>query len=349
MEISGQIIKRYKSSRYYQVNNHEKSLSINQYLKFVNHYRDSDYKNKGQGFTFNRLPENFEEDSIYIFSCYGKCNSKTKKYQLLIQGDSWSEGLDRNINYLAKLHQDINVISAGTTSFSPSNIEAQLGYFMNLDYSFDNIVSFIDQSDIGDEFYRYKEQTIEKTSNSSSIVKPFSTWKHTQYYNYNHDFKITSGLEYIVNSLYRISGINRAASYEKISSPLRGDNHEAVLYFQNRLISYIEYVLKGEDTKNLILVSHDHYQHLDGEYTVSVEKIISDVISNINLAETKLKLHHIHINPLKMKFCKEEDCSDYYVKGDLFSHPKKTSYKFIANEIKIKLSEINSIEENEKN
>lgn len=345
LEFFGQIAKRYKAADYYHSNKHERSISIKEYLNFVNHYRDANYKNKGEDFSFEITPDNFEQDTIYMFSCYGNCTNQTKRYQLLIQGDSWSEALDRKINYITKLNPGQNIISAGTTSFSPSNMEAQLGYFKNKGYSFEQIVSLIDQTDIGDEFFRYKDQTIKSTLNSSSLVRPFSTWQHIQFYNYNKDFDLPTGLQYVFKSIYRMSRIKRVPSYEKISSPLRGENQEAILYFKNRLISYINYISEGTETKNLILVSHDHYQHLEGEYTVSVGDIISKVVSNINLGQKQLKIHHIHINPSKMQFCREKDCSDYYREEDIFSHPKNSSYKLIANEIKKKLSEINSIEE----
>ena len=70
------------------------------YLKYVNHFSDFNYDQGGfrEKYPFSIQPSNFDMDSILLFSCYGKnCNSDNKSFDILIQGDSWAEGLDKNI------------------------------------------------------------------------------------------------------------------------------------------------------------------------------------------------------------------------------------------------------------
>ena len=152
LEISGQLLKRYYLFNYFRINENRVLIKNKDYLNYVNHFRDLDYRSKDSNMQFNEKPVNFDDDSIYIFSCYGICKGSLRNYDLLVQGDSWGEGLDRNINHIVENFKQKNVISAGTTSFSPSNFEGQLGYFKNRNYKFDTIVVIIDQTDIFDEF-----------------------------------------------------------------------------------------------------------------------------------------------------------------------------------------------------
>ena len=111
IEIFGQVLKRNYLFNYYESRKIEKSILIKNknYLNFVNHFRDQDYKAKGDDFQFNIKPSNFDEDSIYIYSCYGNCKGDLKNYDLLVQGDSWGELLDRNIDHTVE-HLFLQVI-----------------------------------------------------------------------------------------------------------------------------------------------------------------------------------------------------------------------------------------------
>ena len=289
---------------------------------------------------FNVKPVNFDDDSIYIFSCYGICKRSQRNYDILVQGDSWGEGLDRNINHIVENFKQKNVISAGTTSFSPSNFEGQLGYFKNRNYKFYTIVVIIDQTDIFDEYLRYKKVVVPGIGNKSSVVKPFNAWQHYSFYNYEHNYDFKSGFLFVVNKFYRKARFKDASRYEDGQNLLIKGNKNATKYFENRLRSYINFVKVNTNTKNLILVSHDHYQNLQGEYKVSTNELISSVINNFDSG--KLNIKHIHINPLKKGFCKKDDCSDYFVAGDISSHPRKKSYKMIASEIKKEIKSMHS-------
>ena len=334
LEITGQLFKRYDFLKDYKSTNKEELILIKNknYLNYVNHFRDFNYRSKGYDFKFNVKPINFDDDSIYIFSCYGICKGNLRNYDLLVQGDSWGEGLDRNINHMVANFKQKNIISAGTTSFSPSNFEGQLGYFKNIDYNINTIVVIIDQTDILDEYLRYKKVVVPGIGNKSSVVKPFNAWQHYSFYNYNHNYNFKSGFLFVLNKFHRKTNLKNSVRYKDAQNILINGDKNAIDYFENRLKSYINYVKVNTNTKNLILVTHDHYQHLNGEYKVSTNESVSSVTNNFDRG--KLNIKHIHINPLQKGFCQKDDCSDYFVPGDIGSHPRNKSYKMIGSEIK---------------
>ena len=96
--------------------------------------------------------------------------SKNKK-NILFQGDSWAGQLtnkERKKYYLAKnyvvntsLKKNFGFINAGINSYSPTLMKLQLEV-LNKDFQIkpDIIVAYIDQTDIGDENCRYKNNRI---------------------------------------------------------------------------------------------------------------------------------------------------------------------------------------------
>ena len=64
---------------------------------------------------------------------------------------------------------------------------------------------------------------------------------------------------------------------------------------------------------------------------VSAGEIVSDVVSSQK--NPSRPITNIHINPLIEGFCIEKDCSAYYIKDDIASHPKHTSYEMITSKI----------------
>ena len=232
LEISGQLLKRYYLFNYFRINENRVLFKNKDYLNYVNHFRDLDYRSTDFDMQFNVKPVNFDDDSIYIFSCYGICKRSQRNYDILVQGDSWGEGLDRNF-------KQKNVISAGTTSFSPSNFEGQLGYFKNRNYKFYTIVVIIDQTDIFDEYLRYKKVVVPGIGNKSSVVKPFNAWQHYSFYNYEHNYDFKSGFLFVVNKFYRKTRFKDASRYEDGQNLLIKGNKNATKYFENRLRSCI--------------------------------------------------------------------------------------------------------------
>ena len=96
MEIGGQLLKK----------RHEFNLSklnmfipwkqaYTDYLAYVNHFRDFNYSKKAE-MPYSVTPSNINTDTELLYSCYGENCNNNKSYELLIQGDSWAEGLTKN-------------------------------------------------------------------------------------------------------------------------------------------------------------------------------------------------------------------------------------------------------------
>lgn len=333
MELGGQLLKKRHESELEGVYG-PREKAYTDYLQYVNHFRDLNYSKatfEGRIVPYSILPSNFGKASELLYSCYGEnCDNSRKSYDLLIQGDSWAEGLDKNIaSLLNYIPAKINIISAGTTSFSPSNMEAQLGYLKDKGFKFKSILVVIDQTDIGDEYFRYKTKTIPSRSNiKSSRVMPFNLLEHKEFYNYSLYTSGTAYLSYKVT--LKLFGHN-VPSMKLILSPLRGKSPLAVNYFKTRLSSYINYLINACNDATIIILTHDHRRHLTGEYVVSTEEIVSEVIESLPAISKRIK--HVHITPRADGLCIKEDCSDYYVEGDEASHPRPSSYRKIINKL----------------
>ena len=116
---------------------------------------------------------------------YSKIGSSENK--ILVQGDSWAEQFVSSETSLKKLEafaqlQNVEFILAGITSYSPSLMTAQLELLRReFSISAENIVSVIDQTDIGDELCRYKNKRIK--GNLGLEVQPFNESDSLEVYN----------------------------------------------------------------------------------------------------------------------------------------------------------------------
>ena len=313
---------------------------IDNYLKYVNHHKRHEVKNELSDYSLK--PQNLSSDSISAYSCYGiKCVSNQRDYDFLIQGDSWAEQFDKNMkSFLIDDYSQKNVISGGTSSFSPSNMEGQLGFLRDEGYSFKKIITIIDQTDIGDEFYRYKLKTNpSEDSKISSTVSPYDQDEHINYYNHSFEDRLinSSGAYYLVYRLReRLNLIPQSGvSFLKINSPLRFKSQSAEKYFQKRLRSYIDFILASDKLQNLYIITHDHYQNLNGEYTFSVQQLVSKVLEDHFSSNNII---HIHLNPADEGFCKNKDCSDFFISGDIASHPRIDKWHEIISTIKKRMN-----------
>ena len=102
-----------------------------------------------------------------------------KKKAILLQGDSWIE----QFNYYKKskeelikfgIKDDINIINAGTSSYSPTLMKLQFNILRD-DFKIkpEIVVAMFDQTDIGDEICRYKNNRVFKNNKLISINLTF--------------------------------------------------------------------------------------------------------------------------------------------------------------------------------
>ena len=122
------------------------------YLKFVNHYRDKEFRDvflESDQKAKNKLkPINKKDDSFFIYSKYSICKNKDNCKTILLQGDSVGEGLGINatdILFSKAVKNGWQTLHGGTTSFSPKNFSGQLAYFDTKDMRPDILITYIDQ------------------------------------------------------------------------------------------------------------------------------------------------------------------------------------------------------------
>ena len=123
-----------------------------------------------------------EEENDYLFSII----SEDESYQqtLLIQGDSWIEQISESppSKSMLKKFSDskrFNTINAGITSFAPSLMHVQYK-ILKKDFKIlpNNLIIYIDQTDIGDELCRYKHNIIENNDGTVKSIKRESKQFH---------------------------------------------------------------------------------------------------------------------------------------------------------------------------
>lgn len=288
------------------------------YTDRLNHLRGFDLVAELPGGA--NIPENF------IFTKIGNAGEK-----ILIQGDSWS---DQMLRYprsrqalesnAAKNHRQF--IVAGTSSYSPSPMAAQFeilrkDFQINPSY----VIATIDQTDIGDELFRYKKQ-ISNNANGDLIIKPFD--KPTDPYYLGDEAKklsILYGRQWALSKLTRLQLLKYQAEdnqrlidhgrWENIAKPLReGLSKDDRDYVENRINEYIQTVLKNGSVKKLLIVTHFHRLQLTGEYQLNVSALVKSVTQK---SPYKDRIILLDFEPSHYK---EHELTSLFVPGDVASH-----------------------------
>lgn len=330
------------------------SGELSRYLGYVNHSRDLDYASKSQSLK----PANSGQNSAYIYSCYSSCTSLHNRPAVVLQGDSWAELLERNSagTLFAPFVQASWVsIGAGTTSFSPSNYAAQLVYLKHrVGINPRLVIAFIDQTDIGDDYFRYKSQLRPARDRDIAFrrVEPFGPFLHAAYFNFSHIPRQSSFqqqpasfwlLENAVGRALKKNdeasdwslGLSRTPSWSVISSPLRGQAPAASRYFSTTLNHYID-TAQRLGVRELVLVSHPHRKHLEqGPKAYSTD--VGDLINRVLHERPQPAGAAFHVKAIRLatapRRCNDTACDAYFVPGDWASHPRDNQFDRIAKAI----------------
>ena len=87
--------------------------------------------------------------------------SRSNNHNIIIQGDSWAKAAQFSQKFLKRVSKKnhAGIIHSGVPSFSLSPMTIQLA-FLRDDFAFHPsiIIGIIDQTDIGDELFRYTYQ-----------------------------------------------------------------------------------------------------------------------------------------------------------------------------------------------
>tara|TARA_Y100001970_G_scaffold159719_1_gene195428 strand:+ start:4683 stop:5864 length:1182 start_codon:yes stop_codon:yes gene_type:complete len=315
------------------ISSQEKFVVINKYNKILNHIR----------------PE-YSEYSELIFSTISEFKSGDN---ILMQGDSWFMQINYPANDQAKSYKDVNiiyptdndlgslkyiqewsksknigVINAGTGSYSPSLMSVQLEV-LEKDFGIkpNILIAYIDQTDLGDENCRYKDNKVFKNnelikvdatetitkqafdytrmlkiseinlSSKPKIIKLFKIvnyelqFEFTKFFKKNY-FKITN----IIKGGWSNRKIKKCNIGEILSYLTKSDQNE-INYFKSSLEEYLIRAKNKEYIKEIYLVSFPHLKNLKN--IIGKEKNnymnISDVIDEV-LEKNKFKQKFVHIN-----------------------------------------------------
>ena len=304
------------------------------------------------------------------------------KINVLFQGDSWIEQLvaftsnnsyERTYNLFNNFAQKNNfgLINAGTTSYSPSLMQVQ---YKVLEEDFgikpDILVAYIDQSDIGDEICRYKDNRIYDDNNTLIAIKnennTIASFDYTAVYNISkikllnqsqlkRNFKLTNfffkyriaagikKLKYIIKFGYKNRNVYKCR-FDQIQKYLLNNDTSAISYFENRVKDYTNFLKNKPYIEKIILITFPHYGHTSGFETSEKERLyysvnISDIVEDI--VKKDKKIYHLNFTKLIAdKKIKLED--NMFVPYDVGSHLRDEYLESIF------LQEIISLFENDK-
>ena len=259
----------------------------------------------------------------------------------MIQGDSWAELLNNKKNFFILKNyakeNNLGLINSGISSFSPSAMTSQLDILQSeFEIKPSIIIAIIDQTDIGDELFRYKN--VEKGYFSKTLTAEIKSFKLDAINNFDKlNFSSFKLIRYLFNyyqynrNIFDINTFDfidlvykqlKASFFKipKILYPLQyGFSFNEKELVKKRIKNYIEFAFKNKNLKKIYFVSHPHLKHLDENgYKINVSSIIDEAIN-----ETILKDNIYHINFSKMKESKNRNI---YVEGDTYSHLTDDAY-----------------------
>ncbi len=323
---------------------------MGQYYSFVNHGHAYPAVHKPLVTPSNVGPE------TKIFSRFD-CSSKSPCKNLILQGDSWAELLGVQAIDIFLSITDLNIIAGGTSSFSPSNMAGQLAYLSQVKkISPDIVIAFVDQTDIGDEFCRYKDQLIFPTSKDPFLrVRPFDSNRQYEHYAANPlstaRYTDSYAIAFIKEIIYRVNRymmlnlkISPASSpcevHKDILSPLTEDSiKDEKEHFFNVLNHYVN-TASIVGAKQLIFVTHPHQRHLISG-NLAYKQNVSDLIDQFLLINPDLVNNEkLVINHFKLTPPKDWRDTNYFRKNDVTSHLTFSGYRLIANQIVSRLKSL---------
>ena len=312
-----------------------------QYSNKLHHLRDSD----GRWEDKNNVNE-------YLFSVINQFGNN--KNNILIQGDSWSEQFSDHQNSFDLLSEfveenGIGLINAGVTSYSPTLMLLQYDILENeFNLKPNVVVTYIDQTDIGDELCRYKNKRIlndkgklikvKKESFASSVydytkiyfVSKLEFSNKTKFYksilllNFNIKYQAIRAI-FRFKEIFKVGWKNRDVSkcrFKEIQKYLISSGASDTNYFEETLKNYFDQLLQRDYIENIIVMTFPHKQHLFEVVNLKKDKIVYSInVSTIvdKLVKYEKKITHLNFTNLN-KSKKITLTKDMYLKGDPTSH-----------------------------
>ena len=256
---------------------------------------------------------------------FSKLNNSTSNKTILFQGDSWFQQIykyQKVKDYLASTQKNTKIINAGISSYSPSLMNVQFNILENdFDIKPDVVVVYVDQTDIGDEFCRYRNsRVLDETGNLIKVTYedfpihkgPFNfheilIFSEIELKNNSKIIKTQKYLNYkLIKSLNRIKKqyqkkIKKNYPFEKcgwrkMANYLKSPNQVAINHFDYVLKEYFKKLNRKKYLKKIFVVTHPHKLHItSSEYKVDVSDIVERVALDFS------KINHINFSEIIRK------------------------------------------------
>ena len=276
------------------------------------------------------------------------------------------------INNFAKKN-DLGLINAGVTSFSPSLMQLQYE-ILEKDFNIkpNIVVAYFDQTDFGDELCRYKDKRVYDKNNTLVAVKKENYSRAT--YDYTKIFYISEIALLDDSSLIRtfkftnffikygfLRFIDKSKSISKngwknvddskcrvnkILKYLSNSNDNEVSFFEDRIKDYINLLINKEYIEKIILVTFPHKEHLyngydilnnkKNHYSINVSNIIEKIVKN------EKKIYHLNFSKLIFERKIYLD-NNAFILYDLASHLKEKYHATIFTQEIINLLKWNGV------
>ena len=262
--------------------------------------------------------------------------SVNKSENILIQGDSWAEAARDVGNQMANFSSTNNsgLVLAGISSFAPSPMALQLNILrQDFKYKPTIVVAIIDQTDLGDELYRYNNQKLDDNRRLIGLAEAGTAQQRHSFLKKYEDnflsnqFALIKLIQHLILQIQ--DGLNDISGSDILSPLINGPTIKEKDTFISSLNRYIEYVFEDKKTKLLIIVTHPHRNHLLDEsnpekYKGNVSLLVDDILNKKHLSERV-----IHLNLMKKAtgLLKMTDVNEFFVQDDKFSHLTKNMYK----------------------
>jgi len=252
---------------------------------------------------------------------------------VLIQGDSYMEQLTfspKNKNLSTELVQKfeskkkVGFVNGGTGSYSPSVMHVQLDV-LEKDFKIlpNIVVAYVDQSDVGDENCRYKnnktyENGILKSVQSESYLMWREAFNYSEIYKKSRisiknkskilqtfhltNFKFKYGLikssirfyrKYISRDELKKETLTKCY-WGETESYLINPNDRATEYFKKQVKAYLENMKKKEHIEKIFFVTFPMIKNFNGTYKLNTSDIIENVVKDEEIVT--------HINFSKILF-----------------------------------------------
>ena len=300
--------------------NFQSSENLNFYKKYskkVNHLR---YEVATLQRDLDPLDQTTKRNILYYGEdlLFNVLNDSSSNKLTLLQGDSWFQQINDYPdvkNYIANSQENVKFVNGGVTSFSPSLMNIQFNILEN-DFNIkpEIVIAYVDQTDIGDEFCRYKNLRIldEQDVLKSVPYEKFPTYKgpfnlHELIIFSEIDLKYKSKiiktqkfLNYkFIKSIEKVkkqyqrkiikSNYFEKCGWRKVDNYLRVADKKVIEHFELILNEYLNMLSKKEYLKKIYIITHPHKLQL----TTSDYKLdVSDLVSKAMQAYPKVE----HIN-----------------------------------------------------